>query len=36
MKVAKVFMGFTAAYGVALSLLFAWGLWLQDMPALER
>jgi len=36
MKLTKIFMGFSAAYGVALSLLFAWGLWLQDMPALEK
>lgn len=29
-------MGISAIYGVALSLLFAWGLWFQDMPALEK
>lgn len=29
-------MGISAMYGVALSLLFAWGLWFQDMPALEK
>ena len=29
-------MGISATYGVALSLLFAWGLWFQDMPALEK
>ena len=36
MKITKIFMGFSAIYGLALSLLFAWGLFFQDMPALEK
>jgi len=36
MNIKKAFLGFSAVYGFALSLLFAWGLWLQDMPALEK
>ena len=36
MKITKVFMGFSTVYGLALSLLFAWGLFFQDMPALEK
>ena len=32
----RIFMAFSAVYGAALSLLFAWGLWFQDMPALEK
>lgn len=32
----RVFMNFSAIYGVALSFLFTWGLWFQDMPALEK
>ena len=34
--VTRIFMSLSAVYGVALSLLFAWGLWFQDMPALEK
>ena len=29
-------MGFSAVYGFTLSLLFAWGVFFQDMPALEK
>ena len=35
-SVKRIFFGFSTIYGVALSLLFAWGLWFQDMPALEK
>ena len=36
MSPTKLFMGLSAIYGVGLSLLFSWALWLQDMPALEQ
>lgn len=36
MSAAKIFFGLSSVYGIGLSFLFAWGLWFQDMPALEQ